>query len=106
MPCLSMRAESCPIDCPILFLSLRASLFIIRLTTSTSLPTDAEGSPLVGSFPDDPHAYVKLWKHARAQPFAERIISEGKIPSQVSEGRLSGESLLAKAAETEAASPV
>ena len=45
----------------------------LAFTSSSPLPTTADGEPLSRRFPDHPHAYVKLWKHrveARyAQPF-------------------------------------
>jgi L-ribulokinase len=42
-------------------------------TACTMVPTDAAGRPLSETFPDRPHAYVKLWKHHAAQPQADRI---------------------------------
>ncbi len=35
----------------------------IDATSSSTLPTDGEGSPLSLRFPAHPHAYLKLWKH-------------------------------------------
>ena len=47
----------------------------IDFTACTMLPTTADGTPLcrLGEFRDEPHAWVKLWKHHAAQPHADRI---------------------------------
>ncbi|MGQ9908701.1 MAG: ribulokinase [Candidatus Flexifilum sp.] len=45
----------------------------IDFTASSPLPTKADGTPLSYLHPDEPHAYVKLWKHHAAQPQADRI---------------------------------
>lgn len=52
----------------------------IDFTASTMLPVKKDGTPLAGleAFRDNPHAYVKLWKHHAAQPEADRINSVGK----------------------------
>ena len=44
-------------------------------TASTPLPVTADGTPLcqLPEFTENPHAYVKLWKHHAAQPQADRI---------------------------------
>ncbi|HEX6361302.1 ribulokinase [Actinophytocola sp.] len=44
-------------------------------TACTMIPVTADGTPLceLDEFADDPHAYVKLWKHHAAQPQADRI---------------------------------
>jgi L-ribulokinase len=44
-------------------------------TACTMVPTTIEGTPLcdLPEFADNPHAYVKLWKHHAAQPQADRI---------------------------------
>jgi L-ribulokinase len=44
-------------------------------TASTPLPVRADGQPLclLPEFADRPHAYVKLWKHHAAQPYADRV---------------------------------
>lgn len=44
-------------------------------TACTVLPVTADGTPLceLSQFKDEPHAYVKLWKHHSAQPHADRI---------------------------------
>ncbi len=47
----------------------------IDFTACTLLPVDKDGIPLCfqPAFADEPHAYVKLWKHHGAQPEAEQI---------------------------------
>ena len=47
----------------------------IDFTACTMLPTKADGTPLckLPEFRDQPHAWVKLWKHHAAQPEADRI---------------------------------
>jgi L-ribulokinase len=44
-------------------------------TACTMVPTTADGTPLneLSEFADNPHAYVKLWKHHAAQGQANRI---------------------------------
>ncbi len=44
-------------------------------TACTMLPIDANGMPLCCNpqFADNPHAWVKLWKHHAAQPEADKI---------------------------------
>lgn len=44
-------------------------------TACTVLPTDAKGDPLCWqeTFKNNPHAWVKLWKHHAAQPEADRV---------------------------------
>jgi L-ribulokinase len=44
-------------------------------TACTMVPTLADGTPLsdVPELADQPHAYVKLWKHHAAQPHADRL---------------------------------
>ncbi len=44
-------------------------------TACTVLPVKADGTPLseLAEFANNPHAYVKLWKHHAAQPHADRI---------------------------------
>ncbi|CAM3301213.1 ribulokinase [Kibdelosporangium persicum] len=44
-------------------------------TACTMVPTNDQGTPLceLPDFADEPHAYVKLWKHHAAQPQADRI---------------------------------
>lgn len=47
----------------------------IDFTACTMLPISADGAPLcdLDRFRDEPNAYVKLWKHHSAQPYASRI---------------------------------
>ena len=47
----------------------------IDFTACTVLPTLADGTPLclLSEHAQNPHAYVKLWKHHAAQPQADRI---------------------------------
>lgn len=47
----------------------------IDFTASSPMPVKADGTPLsaLPQFADEPHAYVKLWKHHAAQPHADRI---------------------------------
>ena len=44
-------------------------------TACTVLPVTEDGTPLceLDKFKDNPHAYIKLWKHHSAQPHADRI---------------------------------
>jgi L-ribulokinase len=48
-------------------------------TACTMIPVTGDGTPLceLPEFADNPHAYVKLWKHHAAQPQADRINSLG-----------------------------
>ncbi len=47
----------------------------IDFTTCTVIPVRADGMPLsfLEKHKDNPHAYVKLWKHHAAQPYADRL---------------------------------
>ena len=47
----------------------------IAATACTLMPVDAFLTPLCAlpAFRDHPHAYAKLWKHHRAQPYADRM---------------------------------
>jgi L-ribulokinase len=47
----------------------------IDFTASSPLPAKADGTPLcfLEAFKDEPHAYVKLWKHHASQPQADLI---------------------------------
>lgn len=47
----------------------------IDFTSCTILPVLADGTPLstLDAWKDNPHAWVKLWKHHAAQPQADRI---------------------------------
>src|SRR5215210_8182077 len=47
----------------------------IDFTSCTMMPTTADGTPLcfLPEWRNEPHAWVKLWKHHAAQPEADRI---------------------------------
>ncbi|MBZ0306482.1 MAG: ribulokinase [Anaerolineae bacterium] len=47
----------------------------IDFTASSPMPVKADGTPLCffDAYKDEPHAYVKLWKHHAAQAQADRI---------------------------------
>jgi len=47
----------------------------IDFTACTMMPTKADGTPLcfLPEWRDDPHAWVKLWKHHAAQPEANQL---------------------------------
>ncbi len=71
----------------------------IGFTASSPLPARADGAPLSELHPGEPHAYVKLWKHLAAQPWAARINARGGDFLDAFGGKLSAEWLIAKAAE-------
>ena len=77
----------------------------VDFTASSPLPALADGRGLSEIMPDQPHAYVKLWKHARAQRYAEAINQSGGAFLANFGGKVSGEWLLAKAAEIVAEAP-
>lgn len=77
----------------------------LGFTASSPLPCRADGTPLSAVLPRNPHAYVKLWKHQAAQPWANRINARGGDYLANCGGRLSGEWLLAKAAQIADESP-
>ena len=56
----------------------------IDFTACTVLPTLADGTPLcfLDKYKDEPHAYVKLWKHHAAQDHANRINRIAKETNQ------------------------
>lgn len=76
----------------------------IDFTASSPLPTRADGTPLSALRPNDPHAYVKLWKHS-AQVHAEVINARGGDYLANFGGKLSGEWMIAKAAQLSAEAP-
>jgi L-ribulokinase len=47
----------------------------VDFTACTPMPVKADGTPLceLSEFRTNPHAWVKLWKHHAAQPYADRI---------------------------------
>jgi L-ribulokinase len=75
----------------------------IDFTACTILPVKADGTPLskLEEFKNNPHAYVKLWKHHAAQPHADRINAlahargESWLPRYG--GKISSEWMFAKA---------
>jgi len=75
----------------------------IDFTACTMLPVDADGVPLCEqeTYREEPHAYVKLWKHHAAQEEANRIneIAEAREESFLSRygGKSSSEWMVAKA---------
>jgi L-ribulokinase len=77
----------------------------LGFTASTPLPARADGTALSTILPNEPHAYVKLWKHAAAQPYADIFNARSGVFLKNFGGRLSGEWMLAKAAQIEAEAP-
>jgi L-ribulokinase len=47
----------------------------VDFTACTPMPVKADGTPLceLPEFRNNPHSWVKLWKHHAAQPYADRI---------------------------------
>ena len=77
----------------------------LGFTASSPMPTTLDGIPLSELYPEDPHAYVKLWKHGAAQPQADKINKVGGAFLDRFGGKLSAEWLLAKAAQIAEESP-
>ena len=77
----------------------------VDFTASSPLPALADGRSLSEIMPDEPHAYVKLWKHPGAQSYAEAINQRGGSFLANFGGRISGEWLLAKAAQIATEAP-
>lgn len=77
----------------------------IDFTASSPLPAMADGTPMSELMPDEPHAYVKLWKHSSAQRYADEINARGGAFLDDFGGRVSGEWLLAKAAQVATEAP-
>lgn len=71
----------------------------VGFTASSPLPAASDGSPLSAALPQEPHAYVKLWKHHAAQPWADRINARGGAYLKNFGGKVSSEWLLPKAAQ-------
>jgi L-ribulokinase len=71
----------------------------VGFTASSPLPALADGTPLSTLHPRAPHAYVKLWKHQAAQPWADRINARDSNFLAPFGGKLSAEWLTAKAAQ-------
>lgn len=78
----------------------------IDFTACTVLPVDGEGTPLCMrvEFENEPHAYVKLWKHHAAQPEADELneLAEKRKEPWLNAygGRVSSEWALPKLLET------
>lgn len=82
----------------------------IATTSSTILPVSEDGTPLCffDSYADDPHSYIKLWKHHGAQREALELnsfLSENDADLTAQFGASSVERLLPKALETKRKSP-
>jgi len=77
----------------------------IDFTACTILPVDARGTPLCmhAEYAENPHAYVKLWKHHAAQPEADEInaLAEARNEKWLPNygGKLSSEWMLPKVLE-------
>ncbi len=78
----------------------------IDFTACTVLPIDQDGVPLCmkEEFAQEPHAYVKLWKHHAAQPEADEINAlakeRGEAWLSIYGGQISCEWMLPKLLET------
>lgn len=70
----------------------------IGFTASSPLPATRDGVPLSKHYPGVPHAYVKLWKHTAQEQAARINANGGKFLANFG-GKVSGEWLLAKAAQ-------
>ncbi|MBV5123119.1 ribulokinase [Bacillus halotolerans] len=74
----------------------------IDFTACTILPVDSEGQPLcmLPEFEEEPHSYVKLWKHHAAQKHADRLNQiaeeEGEAFLQRYGGKISSEWMIPK----------
>lgn len=77
----------------------------LGFTASSPMPTTSKGIPLSNLYPKDPNAYVKLWKHGAAQKYADDINAKGGDYLQNFGGKVSGEWLLAKAAQIATEAP-
>ncbi|QKJ85063.1 ribulose kinase [Paramixta manurensis] len=71
----------------------------VGFTASSPLPASADGQALSTHHPDEPHAYVKLWKHSAPQAYVDEINRRGDHFLDNFGGKVSGEWLLAKAAQ-------
>lgn len=77
----------------------------IASTASSPLLVRENGSSFVIDEQHNPHAYVKLWKHAASQPFADELNAiEGRRLLAYG-GPAAGEGFLAKAAEAASHAP-
>ncbi|MFM0285827.1 ribulokinase [Paraburkholderia megapolitana] len=71
----------------------------LGFSASSPMPARQDGTALSELYPGEPHAYVKLWKHHAAQPYADEINRRGGSFLRNFGGKLSGEWLLPKAAQ-------
>jgi L-ribulokinase len=64
----------------------------IDFTACTMLPTKADGTPLsfLPEYRDNPHAWVKLWKHHASQPQADQINATARKMNQAWLNRYGG----------------
>ena len=75
----------------------------IDFTACTMLPTLADGTPLcrLRAYRDQPHAWIKLWKHHAAQPEADQInavaAQRGEAWLELYGGKISSEWFFSKA---------
>lgn len=75
----------------------------IDFTACTVMPILSDGTPLcfLDEYKNEPHAYVKLWKHHAAQKYAEKINELAAVEDSVRlaryGGKISSEWLLPKA---------
>ncbi len=78
----------------------------VDFTTCTCLPVTADGTPLCfdPAYAGNRHAYVKLWKHHAAQPYADRFNAVAKERGETFlddfGGKVSSEWMFAKVLET------
>ncbi len=77
----------------------------LGFTASSPMPATADGRALSELHPDEPHAYVKLWKHGAAQAYADEINARGGAYLENFGGKVSGEWLLAKAVQVAREAP-
>ena len=77
----------------------------LDFTASSPLPVTGDGTPLSVLHPREPHAYVKLYKHQAAQPYATALSENHAVLFAGFGGRISGEWLIAKAAQMRAEAP-
>ncbi len=56
----------------------------IDVTACTLVPVDKDGVPLCldARFENEPHAYVKMWKHHGAEPYMDKVKSEAERLSE------------------------
>ncbi len=56
----------------------------IDFTACTVMPVFSDGTPLcfTDKYKDEPHAYVKLWKHHAAQSYANRLNEAAKVSDE------------------------